>query len=140
MICDKGRLGKHQKRWAFEVADAVRNKAVIYLLEQSQKQTIALERRPFRQLSNRSDVSWCLLKIRGSEVHFLPTIEVCIPMWRVCIPMWRGFGVAFFSQLPVSKFFGVLFLACFVHLNAVDVFCMISPFMHLSFRLKSRGL
>lgn len=140
VICDKGRLGKHQKRWAFEVADAVRNKAVIYLLEQSQKQTIALERRPFRQLSNRSDVSWCLLKIRGSEVHFLPTIEVCILMWRVCIPMWRGFGVAFFSQLPVLKFFGVLFLACFVHLNAVDVFCMISPFMHLSFRLKSRGL
>lgn len=127
MICDKGRLGKHQKRWAFEVADAVRNKAVIYLLEQSQKQTIALERRPFRQFS------WCLLKIRGSEVHFLPTIEVCIPMWQ-------GFGVAFFSQLPVLKFFGVLFLACFVHLNAVDVFCMISPFMHLSFRLKSRGL
>lgn len=130
-MCDKGRLGKHQKRWAFEGADAVRNKAVICLLEQSQKQTIALERRPFRQFS------WCLLKIQGSEVHFLLTIEVCIPMWR-------GFGVAFFSQLPVLKFFGVLFLGCFDHsdqtFNAVDLFCMISPFMHLSFRLKSRGL
>ena len=101
-MCDKGRLGKHQKRWAFEGADAVRNKAVICLLEQSQKQTIALERRPFRQFS------WFLLKIQGSEVHFLPTIEVCIPMWR-------DFGVAFCSQLPVLKFFGVLFLGCFDH-------------------------
>ena len=103
----------------------VRNKAVICLLEQSQRQTIALERRPFRQFSNRSDVSWCLLKIRGSEVHFLPTIELCSPMWP-------GFRVAFFSHLPVLK----LFVYCFldvsiiptIQLNAGDLFCMISPF------------
>ena len=85
----------------------VRNKAVICLLEQSQRQTIALERRPFRQFSNRSDVSWWL-KIRGSEVHFLPTIEVCSPNVA-------GLWCRIFQSFACLEAFCVLLLGCFDH-------------------------
>ena len=65
--------------------------------------------------------------------------------------LWSPFLAYYRSLYPnVAGFWSCLevFVYCFldvsiiptIHLNAIDLFCMILPFIHLSFRLKSRGL